>query len=40
MILFDNVIKILAFADFYTAIIVNVELINACFIGTTLVDID
>jgi hypothetical protein len=40
MILFNNVVDILALTNFHSSIIIHVELINACFIRTTFVDID
>jgi len=40
MILFDNIVEILALADFNTSIIVMLELFSTRFVGTTLVNIN
>jgi len=40
MILFDNVIEILALANFNTSIIVMIELFNTRFVGSTLININ
>ena len=40
MLLFNNVVEVFALADFYTAIILRIELITARFISTTFVDFD
>jgi len=39
-VLLDYVIQVFALTDFHTSMVVIIELINTCFIGTTFVDID